>query len=114
MGDAVEKQIDFKQRRLERGLSLDEYQTLILKKWRCKPLNDRPFNPPKRPPGTVVPLSKPAEEMQNGRCSPKTVVLRRSVPKLRGYNANLGVIEVAKCKCAAAKSLPQSIISMRE
>jgi hypothetical protein len=45
----------------ERGLSLDEYQTLILKRQAPWPLDNRPFNPPRRPPGTVTPHPKPID-----------------------------------------------------
>jgi hypothetical protein len=57
----MNREIDQAEAAFERGLSLDEYQTLILRRQAPWPLNDRPFNPPKRPRGTVVPLPKPVE-----------------------------------------------------
>jgi hypothetical protein len=48
-------------RAFESGLSVYEYRTLILEKQAPWPLNEQPHNPPKRPPGTVVPHPKPID-----------------------------------------------------
>jgi hypothetical protein len=43
------------------GLSVDEYQKLILQKPAPFPADRPPANPPTRPTGTVVPHPKPIE-----------------------------------------------------
>jgi hypothetical protein len=71
MGDAAEsasarsreisKETDQAKAAFELGLSPIEYERFILKKPAPGLPDKQPLNPPKRPPGTVVPHPKPIE-----------------------------------------------------